>query len=193
MSKKHIYLSTLVAALSCGSFAPAMALPEGFTIGIDYGRTEARNACNNIANCDDADDGPKIELGYSFNQNFGVELGYTSFGTVFDSGDSAVSLSQEARAITISALGEAPLNNWFALYGRAGIGFYKTDNDGTIQGLPAENDDDGTSPYFGVGAKFIINDRFAARLEFQRYTNINSGSGSGDDIQGLFGGVVFRL
>src|SRR5690554_6021354 len=112
MTRKHIYLSTLVAALSCGSFSPAMALPEGFTIGFDYGRTEARNACRNITNCDDADDGPKIELGYSFNENFGVELGYTSFGTVFDSGDSAISLSQDSRAITLSGLGEFRFNNW---------------------------------------------------------------------------------
>lgn len=193
MSRKHIYLGTALTALSLGAFTPAMALPEGFTIGVDYGRTEARNACRNITNCDDADDGPKVELGYSFSENFGVELGYTSFGTVFDSDDSSISFSQDSRAITLSALGEIPLNNWFALYGRAGVGFYKTDNSGTIQGLDAEHDDDGTSPYFGVGAKFIINDRFAARLEFQRYTNINSGTGGDDDLQGLFGGVVFKL
>jgi OOP family OmpA-OmpF porin len=193
MSRKNIYLSTLVAAISCSAFTPAMALPEGFTVGIDYGRTEARNACSNIANCDDADNGPKIELGYSFNEAFAVELGYTSFGTVVDSDNSSFSVSQDSRAITLSAIGTIPVNDWFGIYGRAGVGAYKTDNSGTIQGLAAEDNDSGTSPYFGAGVKFTLSERFAARVEFQRYTNINRAGGDEDDLQALFAGIQFRL
>lgn len=193
MARKNIYLGTLVAALSYGAYSPAMALPEGFTVGVDFGRTEARNACRNITNCSDADTGPKVELGYSFSENFGVELGYTSFGTLVDSGDSTARISQDARAITASALGSIPLNEWFSLYGRAGLGWYKTDGSGTIQGLPVD-DNDGTTPYFGIGGKFTFSDRFALRVEFQRFTNISSNiGGSDDDVQALFGGVVFRL
>lgn len=192
MLKQKLFFGAAVAVLTCGAYSPAMALPEGLTIGVDVGRTQARGYCRNITNCSNADTGPKIELGYSFNENFGVEVGYTSFGTSFDSGDSSVSLSQDSRVVTVSALGTLPINDWLGLYARGGLGWYKTDNSGVIQGLPAR-DDSGTTPYWGAGAKFTVSDRLALRLEYQAFTDIARATGRNDDIQALFAGVVFRL
>src|SRR5690606_2313684 len=116
MSKHKIYLGSLATAISLAAAAPAMAEPPGFTIGVDYGRTEAKAYCDNITNCSDADTGPKVEVGYAFNEMLGVELGYTSFGTVVETRDNEFNASQDASAITLSGLAAFPVTDWLSLY-----------------------------------------------------------------------------
>src|SRR3954468_19720059 len=121
MSKRKIYLSALCATLTTLSYAPTtFAEANGFSIGVDYGRTEAKKYCEHITNCEDSDNGPKIEVGYDFNRNWALELGYTSFGTNFESKDNAFAASQDSRAITLSVIGLVPLNDMWGIYARAG-------------------------------------------------------------------------
>ncbi len=194
MSTKKPYLSTVCAALFTMSLAPAtLAADEnGWTIGVDYGRTEAKKYCDNIANCNNTDKGPKIEVGYDFNKNWGVELGYTSFGTLFDSDEDSLSLSQKSNAITLSVLGTVPINDWFGIYGRAGFARYDTNNSGSIAGVPVD-DESGNTPMWGAGAKFTLNEQFALRLEYQNYADLSDQPGRKDDVQGLFAGGVYRF
>jgi len=194
MSKQKIYLSTVCAALFSMSLAPAaMAAEEnGFTLGLDYGRTEARKYCDNIADCNNTDKGPKIEVGYDFNKNFGIELGYTSFGTLFDSNDNSLSVSQKSNAVTLSLLGTVPINDWFGVYGRVGYARYDTNNSGSIAGV-AVKDESGNTPMWGAGVKFTLNEQFALRLEYQNYADLSDMPGRKDDVQGLFAGGVYRF
>ncbi len=194
MSPQKIYLSTVCAALFSMSLAPAaMAAEEnGWTLGLDYGRTEAKKYCDHITNCHNSDKGPKIEVGYDFNKNWGVELGYTSFGTLFDSNDNSLSLSQKSNAITISVLGSIPINDWFGVYGRVGYARYDTNNSGSVDGV-AVKDESGNTPMWGAGAKFTINEQFALRLEYQNYADLSDMPGRKDDVQGLFAGGVYRF
>ncbi len=194
MSSQKIYLNTVCAAFFSMSLAPAaMAAEEnGWTLGLDYGRTEAKKYCDHITNCHNTDNGPKIEVGYDFNQNWGVELGYTSFGTLFESNDNSLSLSQKSNAITLSVLGTLPINEWFGVYGRAGYARYDTNNSGVVDGVAVE-DESGNTPMWGAGAKFTINEQFALRLEYQNYADLSDMPGRKDDVQGLFAGGVYRF
>ena len=75
MFKQKIYLSAL-CAMTTMSFVPSvLAEANGLTVGLDYGRTEAKKYCDHITNCSNSDNGPKIEVGYDFSPNFGLELG----------------------------------------------------------------------------------------------------------------------
>lgn len=192
MSNRKNYLAAL-ATLTTLSFAPAvLAEDNGFSVGIDYGRTEAKKYCDHITNCSDSDKGPKVEIGYDFNKNWGVELGYTSFGTIFDSDEDSLSISQKSNAITLSVLGTVPINEWVGIYGRLGYARYDTNNTGEIDGVPVK-DETGNTPFWGAGVKFNLNEQFALRLEYQNYSDLSDQPGRSDDVQGLFGGVTYRF
>ena len=191
MSKK-IMLSTLCAALLGASINTMAAEDHGFSIGIDYGRTEAKKYCDNIVSCDDTDKGPKIEIGYDFNKSFGVELGYTSFGTVFDSNDNSVRVKQKSNAVTLSLLGTVPIGDYFGIYGRVGYARYDTNNSGVVEGV-ALDDEHGNTPFWGAGVKFNATEQLALRVEYQNYSDLSDLPGHRDDVKGLFAGGVYRF
>lgn len=193
MSNRKNYLTAVCATLTALSFAPAaFAEDNGFSVGFDYGRTEAKKYCDHITNCSDSDKGPKINIGYDFNKNFGVELGYTSFGTIFDSNEDSFSVKQKSNAITLSVLGNVPINEWLGIYGRLGYARYDTNNTGSVDGV-AVKDESGNTPFWGAGVKFNLNEQFALRLEYQNYSDLSDEPGRSDDVQGLFGGVTYRF
>jgi len=193
MTNRKIYLTALCATLTTLSFAPAaFAEDNGFNVGIDYGRTEAKKYCENITNCSDSDNGPKFEVGYDFNKNVGIELGYTSFGKFVETSSDSISLTQKSNAVTLSVIGTLPVNEMFAVYGRFGYARYDTNNSGTVEGVPVK-DENGNSPFWGAGVKFNLNEQFALRLEYQDYRDLSDSAGRKDDVQGLFGGVTYRF
>lgn len=193
MNTQKILMSTLCAGL-LGMSLNTMAQQDdhGFTFGIDYGRTEAKKYCDNIVNCDDTDKGPKIEVGYDFNKNFGIALGYTSFGTVFDSNDSSLRVKQESNAVTLSVLGTLPLGDYFGIYGRLGYARYDTNNTGMVNGV-AIKDEHGNTPIWGAGVKFNATEQLALRIEYQNYADLSDQPGHKDDVKGLFAGGVYRF
>ncbi len=193
MLNRKFYINACCATLLGATLAPSVfAAVPGFSMGVDYGRNEAKKFCDNIANCDSEDTGPKIDVGYTFNKNWSVELGYTSFGTLVDSKDSAFSVEQDGYAITLTALGEVPLNDMFSIYGRAGVGRYETNGKGQVAGVPV-SDRNGTSPVWGAGVKWTLSDMVALRLEYQSYMDISRVDGNKDDVQAIFAGVVFQF
>lgn len=193
MRKHQLYRSAFSAALLGMTIAPSVLAEEpGFTLGVDYGRAEARKFCDNITDCDNSDNSPKVEIGYAFNQNFSAELGYTSFGTLMDSSDSTFAVSEDAHAVTLSVVGALPLNEIFAIYARGGIAWYETDNSGDVLGVPVE-DDDGTTPFLGAGLKWTATESFAVRLEYQNYMDISRADGNEDDVHGVYAGILFQL
>lgn len=193
MINRKILLTTLCTTIATLTVVPStFAEDNGFTVGIDYGRTEAKKYCDNITNCSDSDNGPKFEVGYDFNKNVGIELGYTSFGRLFDTTEDSIRLTQKSSATTLSLLGTLPLNDAFAIYGRLGYARYDTNNSGSVEGVPVK-DEHGNTPFWGAGLKFNLNEQFALRLEYQDYKDLSDAQGRDDDVQGLFGGVTYRF
>lgn len=105
MLKNKIKLTALCMALVGTTGANvAQAAESGVYLGLNAGQAEARKYCNNITNCDSADTSVRGEVGYQFNNNLGAELGYTSFGTLFNANDNNVNAKQDASAWTASTL-----------------------------------------------------------------------------------------
>lgn len=189
-------LLCLAVALPVSGLALAEEQDSGITLGIDAGRAESRDACDNVVDCESDDTAVRGSIGYNFNEAIAVELGYTSFGTVFDSNSGnntgGVQVSQDANAWTLSVLGTIPIGDMFGIYGRAGAARFDNDTTGTVQGVPVRNDNQ-TKPFFGVGAKFGLTDNFALRAEYQRYKDLADIGGNRDDVDAWSGGVVFTF
>lgn len=191
---KRTKLTTLCVALfaSTSGVQAAPQILTGVQLGVDAGQAEARKYCDNVANCDSADRSLRFSVGYQFTPNVGAELGYTSFGTLFDASDDVVVAKQEANAWTLSALGTMPLGERFGLLGRLGFASYDVNNSGSIQGVPVESENS-IKPYVGLGAKFNLSESFALRAEYQVYTDISGVDGVKDNVRGLYAGGVFSF
>ena len=170
----------------------AQAVESNFYLGVDAGRAEARKYCNNVTNCDSADTSVRGELGYQFDDNFSAELGYTSFGTLFNSNDNNFNAKLDASAWTASGLGTWMFANRIGAFGRLGLAFYDVSNSGTVQGIPVENKS-GTKPYVGVGAKYDITKNWMLRAEYQLYMDISGVDGRKDNVGGLYVGGAYRF
>lgn len=193
MLKNKIKLTALCMALVGTTGANvAQAAESGVYLGLNAGQAEARKYCNNITNCDSADTSVRGEVGYQFNNNLGAELGYTSFGTLFNANDNNVNAKQDASAWTASALGTWPVAERFGIFGRLGLARYNVSNSGTVQGLPVV-DKNSTKPYFGAGVKFDLARNWMLRAEYQLYTDISGVDGTKDNVQGWYVGGVYRF
>ncbi|MBI2779874.1 MAG: outer membrane beta-barrel protein [Gammaproteobacteria bacterium] len=193
MLKNKIKLTALCMALVGTTGANvAQAAESGVYLGLNAGQAEARKYCNNITNCDSADTSVRGEVGYQFNNNLGAELGYTSFGTLFNANDNNVNAKQDASAWTASALGTWPVAERFGIFGRLGLARYNVSNSGTVQGVPVA-DKNSTKPYFGAGVKFDLASNWMLRAEYQLYTDISGVDGTKDNVQGWYLGGVYRF
>lgn len=197
MLKNKVKLTTLCMVLvGTAGATVTQAAENGFYLGLNAGQSEARKYCNNISNCDSADTGMRAEIGYNFNKMMAAELGYTSFGTLFNADDTGnggtVSAKQDASAWTLSMLGTLPVGEQFGVFGRLGLAKYNTSNSGTLAGLPVETNNS-TKPYFGLGAKFDLSSNWMLRAEYQLYTDISGVDGGKDNVQSWFAGGVYRF
>lgn len=163
---------------------------SGVYLGIDAGQAEARKFCKNVVNCDSSDTTVRGHVGYQFNKVLGAELGYTSFGTLFDANNDEMNASQEVSAWTLSALGTWPIVEQVGIFGRLGISRYNTDSSGTVQGVPVD-DEDSTETYFGAGVKFSLGDHWALRGEYQRYMDISGADDRNDSVQAVYAGGMY--
>ncbi len=193
MLKNKMKISALCAALvSTTGVTVVQAADNAFYLGLNGGRAEAHKYCNNVANCDSADMSVRGEVGYQFNKDFAAELGYTSFGTLFDAVNNNVNAKQDASALTLSVLGALPVAERFAIFGRLGFARYNVSNSGTVQGVPVQ-EENSTKPYLGGGVSFDLNSNWLLRAEYQLYTDISGVDGKKDNVQGLYAGGVYRF
>lgn len=193
MLMKKTKLTALCAALAGAMGANlAAAADNGLYVGLNAGQSEAKKYCKNIANCDSSDTSIRGEVGYQFNDVLGAEFSFTSFGTLFDANDNDVNATQDVSAWTISALGTLPVAEQFGIFGRVGIASYNFSNSGTVQGV-AVKDENSTKPFFGAGVKFHLNDNWALRAEYQRYTDISGPNGRDDSVQAWYGGAIYAF
>lgn len=191
-----IKAATLALALaSTGFIALAHAEPpaSGFQIGIDGGKAEADGVCDNVTNCESSDKSFRGNIGYQFNPYVGAEVGYTSFGTIYDTQDNQIDASQEAGAVTASVIGTIPLGDKFGLFGRVGAARYDLENSGSIQGVPVEEGDNDVKPFYGAGARFNLTENFALRAEYQIYQDLAGVDGNNDDVNVWSGGALFTF
>ncbi len=150
------------------------------------------------ASTDDNDVSYKLFAGYQFNPNFAVEASYLDFGD-FDA--SGILNGDPARAklsadgFGFALVGKLPIQSGFSVYGKLGmiawdgdLSFAFTDSNGDRWSGSAS--EDGTDPFYGVGAEYIVN-QLVMRAEYERYDI--SESGEDFEIDLISGSLGYRF
>lgn len=136
---------------------------------------------------DNKDTSYNIYGGSYFNNNFGVELGYTDFGKVNRGGGQT-----EAEGINLSLVGRLPMSNSFNLLGKVGTTYGRT----RVSASPASGLATGTESdwgvSYGIGAEWAFTPALSAVLAWDEHNLKFVGSGK-DRVSTTSLGLRYRF
>jgi OOP family OmpA-OmpF porin len=162
---KKIAAAAALALVATSAFA---AEPTAFYGGVDVGSTKV-----------DGLDGSKASfggfLGYGFNQNFAVEVGYRQLGK-WD----VMGADLKAKQTHLSVIGAWPLNQQLDVYGR--LGYNQLRAVASYGGY--SYGDDTTGALYGVGLNYSFTPAISGRIEVQKPSS---------DSTNLSVGVAFKF
>lgn len=186
---KRLIITTAILTTLVSTSALAQSYQQDPNTGLYLGAGIGQSTLDNDTldelsdigfNTDDSDTGYKLFVGYDFSPNFALEGSYVDFGdftadiTVTDGTNIANgNLKASADGFGFALLGRLPIHGGFGIYGKVGLIAW----DGDISGTARVNGDivfegrdgaDGTDPFYGVGAEYVIN-RVMVRGEYERY------------------------
>ena len=184
MKSRTIYAAALLVAAWVSGAAHAQGWMRssqelGFYAGAGIGRADVDDFCSDartlgLGSCDDKDQTWKLFAGYRFHPNVAVELGYADLGKFRASGTLAglaTTARADVKAFELLAVAMFPVWRGLSLYGKAGVA--RWDIEARATGALVGNDDKGTDFTFGFGAQYDFTPNIGARLEWQRYTDID--------------------
>jgi len=179
---KRLGLTALAAlALMAATAAQADTQP-GFYAGAGIGSTKVGD--DDLSGVDDSDTGFKIFGGYTFTENWGVEVSYFDFGEAsVSAGNSSASVG--ITGLSASAVGRLPVNDMFAVYGKLGFASYDVKAKFNVAGFGSGSASDSDSDMiYGIGGAMSFGGNFEARLEYEAL-NVD-GDASMISVSGLF-------
>lgn len=136
---------------------------------------------------DNKDTSYNIYGGSYFNNNFGVELGYTDFGKINRAGGQT-----DAQGINLSLVGRLPLSNSFNLLGKVGTTYGRTRvTAATASGIATGNESDWGLSY-GVGAEWAFTPALSAVLQWDEHNLKFPGTGK-DRVSTASVGLRYRF
>jgi opacity protein-like surface antigen len=197
MHKLHKFLVPAVAvaglAASGASFAqnaPGATPWQGDFwgyLGASVGESKFDNECGrtDIFACDHRDTAWKLYAGGKFNPYWGLEAGYTDFGTVQASGGET-----KAWAAGLSLVGNLPIDR-FDIFGKVGGLYGRTNVHADPTTLFDTGHKSGWGWTYGVGADWNITKTVAVRLDYDRY-KLDFVDGR-QDLDMASAGVQFRF
>lgn len=122
---------------------------------------------------DNKDTSYNIYGGSYFNNNFGLELGYTDFGKANRAGGQT-----EAQGINLSLVGRLPLSNSFNLLGKLGTTYGHTRvSSSPLSGIPSGSES-GWGVSYGIGAEWAFTPALSAVLAWDEHDMKFSGTGN---------------
>ncbi len=162
--------------------------PGSSYIGLNAGQSDfSLGNGTGLFPSDSKDTAYSIHGGSYFNNNFGLELGYTNFGKIDRAGGST-----KAEGINLSLVGRLPLSPQFNLLGKIGTTYGRTD----VSALPGSGVASGRESDFGLsyglGAEYAFNPNWSAVLQYDQHDLKFAGSGN-DRISATTLGVRYRF
>ena len=113
---------------------------------------------------DDSDNAYSAHIGSYFNDNVGMEIGYTDFGTVHRAGGST-----KAKGISLSLVGKFPVSPSFNLLGKIGTTYSDTDTSANgLSGIQTGSAN-GFGVSYGVGAEYKFTPKWSALLQYEAH------------------------
>lgn len=175
MKKTHLVVTSLVLAAACigaqaqtvnkAQSGPHMYAPGSAYVDLSVGKSDF-SLGNGIAgfDSDDRDDVYSVRAGSYFNENLGVELGYTDFGNINRAGGST-----SADGLSLSLVGKFPLNPSFNLLGKIGTTWGRTDVSANPSSGVTSGSEDGFGVSYGVGAEYSFTPQWSAILQYESH------------------------
>jgi opacity protein-like surface antigen len=176
MKTFHRTVASLIVAAATLSFAAAaqaQSYPAGNnapmygagTSYIDLGVGKSDFSLDNgigIFGSDQGDTSYTLRAGRYFGEYWGVELGYTDFGSVNRAGGRT-----KADGVNISLIGKLPLNQAMSLLGKIGSTYTRTDvSSNPASGIVAGSETDYGLSY-GIGVAYVFTPKWAATLQYE--------------------------
>ena len=178
-AKMRVAFLAAAFAFACGG--PAFAQEGRAYLGAGIGQAKADGVCDEIrtlvtgfgsvSSCDEKDTAWKLFGGYRFNPNFALEGTYVDYGSIKANGQTfgvPFSISGDASAFGLAAVGILPLANRVSVFGK--LGLLRTEIDVTASGVGgagSESESD-TGLHIGIGVMFDIGQNFSVRAEWER-------------------------
>lgn len=143
----------------------SMYAPGGAYIGLNAGLSNYRlnNGVGNFP-ADQRKNSYSIYGGGYFNQNFGLELGYTDFERINRAGGST-----KADGTSISLIGKLPVSPSFNLLGKLGTTYGRTDVSANPASGIASGSETGWGVNYGIGAEYKFSTNVSAVLQYNEY------------------------
>jgi hypothetical protein len=123
-----------------------------------------------VSNEDGYKAGAKIFGGVDFDKTWGLEAGYTKFGSA-DANYSIAgvpgSLTAKGNSLYLAGKATMPINEQFSMFAKLGVARNKTEVTSTLAAL--RRDDSKTEGYGALGAQFQLTKEVALTAEYERY------------------------
>ncbi|WP_180127779.1 porin family protein [Rhodoferax sp. BLA1] len=113
---------------------------------------------------DDSDNAYSAHIGSYFNDNVGMELGYTDFGQISRAGGST-----KARGISLSLVGKFPVSPSFNLLGKIGTTYSDTDTSANGFSGIQTGSEHGFGVNYGVGAEYAFTPKWSILLQYESH------------------------
>jgi OOP family OmpA-OmpF porin len=162
---RRIALSGLAALALVAAATANAATQEGFYIGAGFGQASTED---DVSGFDQDETGFKVFGGYTFNRYVGAEAAYFDGGEMSQNFGGGRSVDAQFTGLNFSLLGRLPLNDSFALFGKAGFATYDVDATARVNGtvIATSDDDEEEDLFFGVGAALSFGP-FDVRAEYE--------------------------
>ncbi len=205
--KKAFAVAVLLAALS----APAIAAdPAWYAYGavgqtkLDISKGELDDTFRAVtgvtpstSSLDNKDTGFKVQLGYTFTQNFAVEGGWFDLGkATYRASVSGLLVNADVKAsgFGLAGVGIVPIRSNFSLFGKLGMIDAKVEESGSTAGFTVSQSATKWKPMYGIGVTYDINPTAAIRAEYEKFSKLGDKDKTGEgDVTMLSVGMMFRF
>jgi opacity protein-like surface antigen len=165
MMRNKVVIGILAAFGLMGASAHAAESDAGAYVGVGIGTSTIKI---DDFNFDESDTAFKLFGGYMFNPYVGLELAYLNAGEP-SATVSGVSVEVSVTGFSGSVVGNIPLGDRFALFGKLGFAQYDVEATARIGAASASADDSGSELAYGVGMSVSLTDRFSLRAEYEMF------------------------
>lgn len=183
-----VLLATAVAT-------PALAADKGAYVNIETGQVSYGDFTSQFSTTKFANPGSlTFGGGFHFNQNLGVEGGYSIIGdsiiTTIPSNVPSATITEKLKtsSLQVAAVGTYSINERFDVFGKLGLASTKIDYTASVTnatftaGTITYSTVSKTNLMFGIGGQFNINKHFGIRAQYQDLGTIRS-PGTTKDIK----------
>ncbi len=198
---RHILATICIAAAALASATTALAQSSSTTstsspyygsgngyFGASIGRSDFSLGNGTGAfGSEKRDTSYNISAGSFFERNFGVELGYTHFGSIRRGGGQT-----KAEGVNLSAIGRLPLSTSFNLLGKIGATYGRTQISSAAGSGIAGGSDNGFGLSLGLGAEYVFTPATSVVLQYDLHDLKFAGSGR-DHVGNTSIGLRYRF